>query len=350
MIVVTGGAGFIGSNILAQLSEDGRTGLVVCDWLEDGDKWRNIANCELEDVIAPEALFDFLHKNAGQIDAVIHMGAISSTTETDVDLIVRSNIRLTNDLGDWAAATGTRLIYASSAATYGDGDAGFDDDMSLEALAQPKPLNAYGWSKHMVDRRIARHLSAGGAKPPQWAGLKFFNVYGPNEEHKDRMASTIFHSFHSIREKGSCPLFRSHKEGVGDGEQARDFVYVGDLVKMIAFLLDKRPESGIYNTGSGKARTFYDMAKATFAAMGAEEKIDWMDTPEQFRATYQYFTEADMSKLLKAGYAEEFTQLEDGVNRYVGHLKGLAAQAFQEPKVETISSDSEGAPDGTPIH
>lgn len=317
MIVVTGGAGFIGSNILAQLSEDGRTGLVVCDWLEDGDKWRNIANCELEDVIAPEALFDFLHKNAGQIDAVIHMGAISSTTETDVDLIVRSNIRLTNDLWDWAAATGTRLIYASSAATYGDGDAGFDDDMGLDALAQLKPLNAYGWSKHLVDRRIARHLSAGGAKPPQWVGLKFFNVYGPNEYHKGGQKSVVAHIHPDARSGGPVRLFKSHNPNYEDGGQLRDFVYVKDCARVVSWLLETPSVSGLFNLGTGEARSFKDLAHATFTALNRQANIEYVDTPEQIRDKYQYFTQAQMDRLREAGYTQPFTSLEDGVADYV---------------------------------
>lgn len=317
MIVVTGGAGFIGSNILAQLSEDGRTGLVVCDWLEDGDKWRNIANCELEDVIAPEALFDFLHKNAGQIDAVIHMGAISSTTETDVDLIVRSNIRLTNDLWDWSAVTGTRLIYASSAATYGDGEAGFDDDMGLDALAHLKPLNAYGWSKHMVDRRIARHLSAGGAKPPQWAGLKFFNVYGPNEYHKGGQKSVVAHIHPDARSGGPVRLFKSHNPNYEDGGQLRDFVYVKDCARVVSWLLETPSVSGLFNLGTGEARSFKDLANATFAALNRQANIEYVDTPEQIRDKYQYFTQAQMDRLRQAGYTQPFTSLEDGVADYV---------------------------------
>jgi len=317
MIVVTGGAGFIGSNILAQLSEDGQTGLVVCDWLETGDKWRNIANCELDDVIAPESLFDFLHKNAGQIDAVIHMGAISSTTETDVDLIVRSNIRLTNDLWDWCTATGTRLIYASSAATYGDGDSGFDDDMGLDALATLKPLNAYGWSKHFVDRRIARHLSAGGAKPPQWAGLKFFNVYGPNEYHKGGQKSVVAHIHPDARNGGPVKLFKSHHPKYEDGGQLRDFVYVKDCARVVSWLLDTPSVNGLFNLGTGEARSFKDLATAVFAAINRQANIEYVDTPEQIRDKYQYFTQANMARLRDAGYAAPFTSLEDGVADYV---------------------------------
>lgn len=317
MIVVTGGAGFIGSNILAQLSKDGRTGLVVCDWLENGDKWRNIAGCELEDVIAPEALFTFLQQHASQIDAVIHMGAISSTTETDVDLIVRSNIRLTNDLWDWCIKSGTRLIYASSAATYGGGEAGFDDDMSLDALATLAPLNAYGWSKHVVDRRIARHLSEGGATPPQWAGLKFFNVYGPNEYHKGGQKSVVAHIHPAAHNGEQVKLFRSHNPDYEDGGQLRDFVYVKDCARVVSWLLETPSVSGLFNLGTGEARSFKDLANAVFTALNRKPDIAYVDTPVAIRDKYQYFTQANMTKLRAAGYTSPFTSLEDGVADYV---------------------------------
>jgi len=317
MIIITGGAGFIGSNILAQLTEEGRSELVVCDWLETGDKWRNIAASNVEDVIAPEGLFAFLDRHAQQIDAVIHMGAISSTTEPDVDLIVRSNIRLTNDLWDWCASTGTRLIYASSAATYGDGDQGFADDQSMEGLARLAPLNAYGWSKHVVDRRIARRLSQGGAKPPQWAGLKFFNVYGPNEYHKGGQKSVVAHIHPDARTGGPVRLFKSHNPQYEDGGQLRDFVYVKDCARVVSWLLETPSVNGLFNLGTGEARSFKDLAHAAFAALNRQPNINYVDTPEQIRDKYQYFTQAEMAKLRAAGYEAPFTSLEDGVADYV---------------------------------
>mgnify|MGYP005842473153 CR=1 FL=1 len=317
MIVITGGAGFIGSNIVAELSGGGRSGLVVCDWLGTGDKWRNIAGAEIEDVIAPEDLAAFLDARKGTIEAVIHMGAVSSTTETDADLIVRSNIRLSNDLWDWCAAHGARFIYASSAATYGDGAQGFDDDAAPHALACLRPMNAYGWSKHVVDRRIARSLARGDAAPPQWAGLKFFNVYGPNEYHKGGQKSVIAHIHPAARDGGPVRLFRSHRPDYEDGGQVRDFVYVKDCARVVAWLLDTPSVSGLFNLGTGKARSFRDLAHAVFAALNRAPAIDYVDTPAEIRDKYQYFTQAKMDRLRAAGYTAPFTPLEEGVADYV---------------------------------
>lgn len=322
MILITGGAGFIGSNILARLSGDGRTGLVVCDWLGTGDKWRNIAKADLEDVIAPEDLAAFLEARRGRIEAVIHMGAVSSTTETDADLIVRSNIRLTRDLWDWCAATGARMIYASSAATYGDGAQGFDDDPSPDALARLRPLNAYGWSKHMADRRIVRAVERGEPAPPQWAGLKFFNVYGPNEYHKGNQKSVVAHIHPDARAGGPVKLFKSHRPDYADGGQLRDFVHVDDCARVVSWLLDTPSVSGLFNLGTGEARSFRDLAHAVFAALNRAPAIEYVDTPAQIRDKYQYFTQAEMGRLRAAGYTAPFTSLEDGVADYVrGYLE-----------------------------
>ncbi|MEQ8746516.1 ADP-glyceromanno-heptose 6-epimerase [Pyruvatibacter sp.] len=317
MIIVTGGAGFIGSNVLAHLSESRRSQLVVCDWLESGDKWRNIASSAIDDVIAPEALARFLDDNADAIEAVIHMGAISSTTETDVDLIVRSNIRLTNDIWDWCTRTQTPFIYASSAATYGNGEAGFDDDMSVDALRTLAPLNAYGWSKHLVDQRIARRVAAGDRTPPQWAGLKFFNVYGPNEYHKGGQKSVVAHIHPAASAGETVKLFRSHNPAYEDGGQLRDFVYVKDCAAIIAWLLDTPSVSGLFNVGTGEARSFKDLATAVFAALNRTPDISYVDTPVAIRDKYQYFTQADMQRLRAAGYTGTPTSLEDGVAEYV---------------------------------
>ena len=317
MIIVTGGAGFIGSNIVAALEARGVRDIVVCDRLRQGDKWRNIAKRELADIVHPDDLFLFLDDHRDAVEAVVHMGAISSTTETDADLIVETNFRLTMALWNWCAENGTRLIYASSAATYGDGAQGFVDDASIPALAQLRPLNAYGWSKNAVDRRIARILEDGGPKPPQWAGLKFFNVYGPNEYHKGSMKSVIAHIFPDVAAGKTVRLFKSHHPDYADGGQMRDFVWVGDCVAVVTWLLNHAEVSGLFNCGTGKARSFRDLASAVFTALGREPDIEYIPTPESIRAKYQYFTEADMGRLRALGYDRPATSLEDGVGEYV---------------------------------
>ena len=318
MIIVTGGAGFIGSNLIAALEARDRREIVVCDRLGTGEKWRNIAKRELADIVPPEALFGFLRIRASRVTAILHMGAISATTETDADLLVRENVRFTLDLWDWCAAHGVPLIYASSAATYGDGSAGFDDEGSPEALARLRPLNAYGWSKHVVDRRIARLVAEGAPRPPQWAGLKFFNVYGPNERHKGAMRSVVEQLHGQIAAGKPARLFRSHNPDYPDGGQKRDFVWVEDCVKVVLWLVDHPEVSGLFNMGTGQARSFSDLARAVFAALARKPRIEFVDTPVALRAKYQYFTEARMGRLRAAGYDAPFAALEDGVAGYVG--------------------------------
>jgi ADP-L-glycero-D-manno-heptose 6-epimerase len=317
MIVVTGGAGFIGSNLVAALAERGHSELVVVDRLGQDAKWRNVAKHELADILPPEALPGFLDANRGQVEAIFHMGAISATTERDVDLIVESNLRLSLDLWDWCARFGTRYVYASSAATYGDGTLGFVDDPSCEALARLRPLNAYGWSKHALDRRVARIISQGGPKPPQWAGLKFFNVYGPNEGHKGEMKSVVAKTYPRAASGEAAVLFRSHHPDYADGGQLRDFVWVGDCVDVMLWLLNSPEVSGLFNCGSGKARSFADLTRAVYAALDLEPQIEFVDTPVEIRDKYQYFTEADLTRLRAAGYAKPTTSLEDGIGEYV---------------------------------
>lgn len=322
MYVVTGGAGFIGSNIVWALEQRAKARghprrIVVVDRLRDAMKWKNIAKRELYEIIAPEELFDFLELNASTVDAIFHMGAISSTTETDVDKIVLNNFRLSVDLWKWCTNHHVRFIYASSAATYGGGENGFVDDTNLDALAKLQPLNPYGWSKHVFDRRMMRALASGEAHPPQWAGLKFFNVYGPNEYHKGSMQSVVSHVFPVADRGETAKLFKSHHPDYEDGGQMRDFIHVDDCIKVMMWLLDHERVSGLFNCGTGQARPFKDLAAAVYGALGMDAKIEYVPTPEHLREKYQYFTEADMSKLRKAGYTADFMSLEDGVRAYV---------------------------------
>lgn len=318
MIVVTGGAGFIGSNVVARLCADDRHDVVVCDRLETADlaKWKNIAKHPIADFWQPEELFEQLERHAEDILAVVHMGAISATTEPDADLILRTNYTLSRDLWDWCAIRDCRLIYASSAATYGDGDQGFDDKDDLESLSALRPLNAYGYSKFLFDQYALRQAERSQA-PTQWAGLKFFNVYGPNEGHKGTMKSVVAQIWPKVAADEPVTLFRSHRPDYADGGQMRDFVFVDDVVDIIVWLLETPSVSGIYNAGTGQARSFADLARATFAAAGKEPRIDYVDTPEVIRDKYQYFTEARMDRIRAAGFEGQSTPLEEGVRRYV---------------------------------
>ncbi|WP_413207329.1 ADP-glyceromanno-heptose 6-epimerase [Rhodospirillum sp. A1_3_36] len=317
MIIVTGGAGFIGSNLLAALEDQGGSPLILVDRLRDGVKWRNVAKRSLADIIRPEDLPDFLENHRGDVSAILHMGAISATTETDVDKIVANNFRLSMDLWTWCSRNRARFIYASSAATYGDGSGGFDDDFSAGGLAKLRPLNAYGWSKHLFDRRVRAILDADGPQPPQWAGLKFFNVYGPNEVHKGPQSSVV-NQIHPVAKRGEAfSLFKSHHPDYADGGQLRDFVWVGDVVDVILWLLDAPDVSGLFNLGSGRARSFADLASAVYGALGMEPMIAYREMPEAIRDKYQYFTQANMAKLRAAGYPGQSTPLEEGVRRYV---------------------------------
>ena len=316
MYLVTGGAGFIGSNLVAELAARAHS-VVVCDWMRNDERWRNLAKHEIADLIAPESLHEWLRQQSPALRAVVHMGAISATTETDVDLIARNNIRATLDLLQWCQVSGTPFIYASSAATYGDGGAGFDDEFSIDALARLRPLNAYGWSKHVVDRRIARLVHEGAKLPPQWVGLKFFNVYGPNEYHKGTMQSVVARNFAPVRSGEPMRLFRSYKPQYSDGGQLRDFIYVKDCVDVILWLLEHPRVSGLFNLGSGQARTWLDLANALLRTCGRDKGIEFIEMPPALIDKYQYFTQARMERLRLAGYMRAFTSLEQGVNDYV---------------------------------
>ncbi|MGH7026844.1 ADP-glyceromanno-heptose 6-epimerase [Brevundimonas sp.] len=318
MIVVTGGAGFIGSNIVARLCESEAWDVVVCDRLETADlaKWKNIAKHPIADLWAPEELFEQLERHAERIEAVVHMGAISSTTEPDADLILRTNFSLSRDIWDWCALRDVRMIYASSAATYGDGETGFEDRDDPESLNALRPLNAYGYSKYLFDQYAVRQADRGQA-PRQWAGLKFFNVYGPNEGHKGGMKSVVAQIWPKVQAGETVSLFRSHNPNYPDGGQLRDFVYVDDVVNIIEWLLQTPGVSGVFNAGSGQARSFADLARATFAAAGKEPSIAYVDMPETIRDRYQYFTEASMDRIRAVGFGGQSTPLEEGVRRYV---------------------------------
>ncbi|HEY7664081.1 MAG TPA: ADP-glyceromanno-heptose 6-epimerase [Xanthobacteraceae bacterium] len=315
MLLVTGGAGFIGSNLVASLNEAGRTDIVVNDVLGDGDKWRNLAKRRLLDVVPPAELMDWLDNR--KLDAVIHLGAISDTTATDGDLVLATNFRLSLKLLDWCTATRTPLIYASSAATYGDGAQGFDDDWSPASLQRLRPMNLYGFSKHLFDLALVDRFAKRANMPPQWVGLKFFNVFGPNEYHKGEMASLIAKRFGTAKGGKSVRLFKSHRDGIADGEQKRDFIYVDDAIAVVRWLLDMPSVSGIFNVGTGNARSFRDLIAALFGALGRAPEIEYVDMPPEIRDQYQYFTQAKVENLRRAGYNAGFTSLEEGVGRYV---------------------------------
>ena len=299
------------------MEQKGHNDIVICDDFGTGEKWKNIAKRELLDIVHPDNLLSYIEDHKHNIKAIFHMGAISATTERDVDLIVRSNITLTKALWDFCTANNVRFIYASSAATYGDGDNGFDDFQDCDNLSTLRPLNAYGWSKHFIDRFIARAIANDKATPPQWAGLKFFNVYGPNEYHKDDMMSVICKLYPQIMAGEQAKLFQSHHPDYDHGGQLRDFIYVKDCVSVMMWLLDNDHVSGLFNVGTGQARSFKDLAEATFRAAGKEPDIEYIPMPEHLRDKYQYFTQANMDKLHKAGYDTPFTSLEDGITDYV---------------------------------
>ncbi|MFC0239766.1 ADP-glyceromanno-heptose 6-epimerase [Rhodopseudomonas telluris] len=319
MLLVTGGAGFIGSNIVAALNEAGRSDVAVCDFLGHEGKWKNLAKRQLADMVPPAELSDWLRGR--RVDAVFHMGAISETTATDGDLVIDTNFRLSMRLLDWCTENRVPFIYASSAATYGDGDQGFDDDPSLDALKQLRPMNLYGWSKHLFDLVVAERAARGERLPPQWAGLKFFNVFGPNEYHKGAMASVLAKRFDDIKAGRIVQLFKSHRDGIADGDQRRDFIYVDDVVRVMMWLFASPSVSGLFNVGTSHARSFRDLILAAYSALGTPPQIEYVDMPEQIRGSYQYFTESKGDRLRAAGYNGGFTPLEDAVASYVqGYL------------------------------
>ncbi len=310
MIVLTGAAGFIGSCMLSYLNEQGVDDILLVDKLGEKSKWKNLLNKKFKDFIDREQ-FIFDLEEFTDIDLIIHLGACADTTEFNLDYLMEVNYEYSKLLFEFATHRQIPIIYASSAATYGNGDKGYEDNE--DKVFELSPLNPYGFSKQIFDQWVLQQAD----KPPFWAGLKFFNVYGPNEYHKERMASVIFHAYNQLLETGKIRLFKSHKEGFEDGEQLRDFVYVKDVVKVIYYLWQNQVSSGIYNLGTGKARTFKDLATAVINEANPFGTIEYFDMPEDIREKYQYFTEADMRKIRSIGYKEEFFSLEEGVKDYV---------------------------------
>ena len=314
MIIVTGAAGFIASNVIEALNLYGRQDLVLVDDFSREDRRRNYEDRRFYCLLDRDDFLDSLNENNKSVDFIIHLGARTDTTEFDERVFQRLNVDYTTRLWDLCVKYQIPLIYASSAATYGMGELGYDDRHDI--VERLKPLNPYGRSKNEIDKYILSQQD----QPPFWAGLKFFNVYGPNEFHKGKMASVVLHAYRQIGETGKMKLFRSHNPNYEDGQQLRDFVYVKDVAKVILWLMRHRPESGIYNVGTGHARSFYDLADSTFKAMGRETHVEYVDMPLEIRDKYQYFTEANMTKLRQAGYTEPFATLEDGVKDYVAFL------------------------------
>ena len=318
MLVVTGGAGFIGSVLAAALNEAGRSDLVIVDRFGHDEKWRNIAKRDFFEIVPVEALHSWLERFGGEVEAIFHLGAISATTFTDADEIIAKNLNYSIALWRWCAAAKRPLIYASSAATYGDGTAGFDDAGGIDAFKRLRPMNLYGWSKHAFDLWALRQAVAGAA-PPHWVGLKFFNVFGPNEYHKGDMMSLVAKNYRKLAAGETIRLFKSHRPDYRDGEQRRDFVYAKDCVAAMLWLWRQGRDSGIYNIGSGEARSFLDLINALGTACGRAPNIEFVDIPPEIRPNYQYFTEATLTRLRQAGYNAPFTPLEAAVTDLVTH-------------------------------
>lgn len=317
LIVVTGGAGFIGSNIVAALNETGRRDVVICDRLGTGDKWRNLGKSTFADFVRPDELVSWL---AGRrdVEAVIHMGAKSATTAIDGDVVIDANFVSSIRLLDQCAGQSIPLIYASSAAVYGNGEQGFEDGMDLRAMGALRPLNLYGWSKRQFDLVVADRFARSGPLPPRWSGLRFFNVFGPNESHKGDMRSVLAKMFPLAQSGDPISLFKSHRAGIADGDQRRDFIYVKDVVAVVLWALGPTGHNGIFNVGTGEARSFNALAASLCDALAMPRQITFADMPPAIRDKYQYFTQASLGRLREAGYAAPFTALEDAVSDYVG--------------------------------
>ena len=315
MIIVTGGAGFIGSNLINFLGNQSTQEVVSVDWKNDENghyfKNKNLLK------VSPDNLEFFLNENYKSINLIIHFGAITSTTETDAKLIIKNNINLSLFIWSWCVKNKKRLIYASSAATYGDGSNNFDDQEKNNYLSKLNPLNLYGWSKHLFDKYIVNEKKI----PPQYVGLKFFNVYGPNEFHKSEMRSIVLKIFQKVSKNQTVKLFKSHNPLYRDGEQMRDFIYIKDVINIIGWFIDNKNINGIFNVGTGNPRSFHDLACSVFKNSNVKNKIKYIDTPKNIREQYQYFTKANIKKLRKTGYKKKFFSLEDGISDYIrNHL------------------------------
>jgi ADP-L-glycero-D-manno-heptose 6-epimerase len=313
MIIVTGAAGFIGSNLIQKLNSEGIDEILAVDDFSDDLKNRNLLNKKYSDRLHRDLLFEWMDKNHKQIKNILHIGARTDTAEFDRSVFERLNLGYSKTIWQLCSRFNIPLIYASSAATYGLGEFGYAD--SHEIVSKLRPLNPYGESKNDFDRWALVQ----NEKPPRWHGFKFFNVYGPNEYHKGRMASVVYHAFNQVRDTGKMKLFKSHRSDFKDGEQKRDFIYVRDITGVLFYFMKNQVASGIYNLGTGNARTFIDLVNNTFRAMNKPVQIEFIDTPEDIRDKYQYFTEARMDKLREAGYTREFTELETGVEEYIRH-------------------------------
>lgn len=321
MYVITGGAGFLGSNLAAGIEERGMGEITVVDRFEKDNRWRNIAKRSLREIVFPENVFEYLDRHAGRIDAVLHINYTGFDPEDNVDALIDDRIHLTWRLWSWCAHHQVPFVYDSTAGVYGDGSLGFKDDDTAAGLAKLRPLSAAAWTKLFLDRKIIDTINRGENTPPQWIGLRCFNLYGPNEYHSTRHQSVVPRIFNAAKNGKLFPLFKSENPAYKDGEQMRDFMWIDDTVDVILWLLQHPEISGLFNIGTGQARTYADVLRAVYTAVGEKPEMDFMDLPAEIKGQYQYFTQADIQKLRAAGYTKPFTSLEEGVAKYIKYLE-----------------------------